>query len=401
MSSTESTPVSARLESVSQEGEKAWWDLLGALYRWRRFIIAVTAVVAVASVVIALLLPNWFKASSRLLLPASSSGGLASALLGDISSAAQSLLGGGGGDYVRYMAILTSRAVMDDVIREFDLVTVYEMEDEEFPVDETREDLEDNVEFVVDQEYDFFSVEVQDKDPQRAADMANYFVAKLEEINNQLSRQSAGNFRAYVEHRYNLAHLERQAMLDSLAAFQREYGVIDLEAQTEAFFTQLAEMRADAVGLEIQLNSLESQFGDTNRQVQNLRSLVSAANDQYEQALDGTEAVLPVSREAAPAMVRRYLDLTLERTIQERILELVAPMLEQARFEEERESQALQVVDSAVAPSKKFKPKRSIICIAATLSGFILAVLFALLMDWWNRRYAVFAERLRKASVLS
>lgn len=399
MSSTESKPVSARIDSVSQEGEKAWWDLLGTLYRWRRFIVAVTTVVAIASVVIALLLPNWFKASSRLLLPSSSSGGLASALLGDISSAAQSLLGGGGGDYVRYMAILTSRAVMDDVVREFDLVTVYEMEDEEFPLDEAREDLEDNVEFVVDQEYDFFSVEVQDKDPQRAADMANFFVAKLEEINNQLSKQSAGNFRAYVEHRYNLAHLDRQAMLDSLAAFQREFGVIDLEAQTEAFFTQLAEMRADAVGLEIQLNSLRTQFGDNNRQVQNLDALVSAANEQYERALDGTEAVLPVSREAAPAMVRQYLDLTLERTIQERILELVAPMLEQARFEEERESQALQVVDAAVAPSKKFKPKRSIICIAATLSGFILAVLFSLVMDWWKRRFPAFAARLRQASV--
>ena len=135
--------------------------------------------------------------------------------------------------------------------------------------------------------------------------------------------------------------------------------------------------------------------------MQNLQSLVDAANDRYEEALNGSEAVLPVSREAAPEMVKKYLNLTMERTIQERILELVAPMLEQARFEEERISQAVQVVDSAVAPVEKFKPKRSIICIAATLSAFILAVLFALLMDWWNRRHAYFAERLREASSAS
>ena len=398
MSTTESTTASPRLGAMNKEGDQAWWDLLGSLYRWRRFIIIVTSIMAVASVVISLLLPNWFKASSRLLLPTSSSGGLASALLGDISSAAQSLLGGGGGDYVRYMAILNSRSVMDDVVREFDLIRVYELEDEEFPAEEARATLQDNVEFVVDQEYDFFSVEVLDKDPQRAADISNYFVGQLEEINNRLSQQTAGNFRAYVEQRYDMARQDRLAMLDSLASFQREFGVIDLEAQTEAFFTQLANMRADAVQLEIQLESLKAQFGENNRQVQNLQALVDAANRQYALALDGSEAVLPVSRNQAPEMVKQYLDLTLERTIQERILELVAPMLEQARFEEERNAQALQVVDLAVAPVEKFKPKRSIICIAATLSAFILAVLFALVMDWWQRRHAYFAERLRSAS---
>lgn len=398
MSHSETHDAGDRLEVVNQEGEQAWWNLLGVLYRWRRFIVIVTSIMAVASVVISLLLPNWFKASSRLLLPASSSGGLASALLGDISSAAQSLLGAGGGDYVRYMAILNSRAVMDDVVREFDLITVYELEEEEFPVEEARSTLSDNVEFVVDQEYDFFSVEVLDKDPQRAADMSNYFVQKLEEINNELSKQTAGNFRRYVEERYGMAEEERAAMLDSLAAFQREYGVLDLEAQTVAFYTQLAEMRADAVQLEIQLASLRGQFGDNNRQVQNLDALVTAANRQYEDALNGREAVLPVSRDEAPDMVKKYLDLTLERTIQERILELVAPMLEQARFEEERTAQALQIVDPAVAPVEKFKPKRSIICIAATLSAFILAVLFALVMDWWRRSFPVYAQRLREAA---
>lgn len=398
MSQSDSNAAPQRLETMSQEGEQAWWNLLGVLYRWRRFIIVVTSIMAVASVVISLMLPNWFKASSRLLLPSTSSGGIASALLGDISTAAQSLLGGGGGDYVRYMAILNSRNVLNDVVQEFDLISVYELEDEEFPVESARAMLAENVEFVVDQEFDFFSVEVLDMDPQRAADMSNYFVLKLEEINNELSRQTAGNFREYVESRYDLAGESREAMLDSLASFQREYGVIDLEAQTEAFYSQLAAMRADAVQLEIQLASLRGQFGENNRQVQNLAALVEAANSQYQQALDGREAVLPVSRSAAPDMVRRYLQLTLERTIQERILELVAPMLEQARFEEERNSQALQIVDAAVAPVEKFKPKRSIICIVATLSAFILAVLFVLLLDWWKNNYARFAERVREAS---
>lgn len=381
-----------------ESSDQAWWDMLGVLYRWRRFITIVTVVMAIAAVVISLLLPNWFKASSRLLLPSSGSGGLASVLLGDISSAAQSLLGGAGGDYVRYLVILNSRTVMDDVVETFDLVTVYELEDEDFPLEEARAALKDNVDFVVDQEFDFFSVEVLDKDPQRAADMSNYFVEKLDEINNRLSKQTAGNFREYVQSRYDQAGLDRQAMLDSLAVFQREYGVIDLEAQTQAYFTQLAEMRANAIQVEIQLAALRSQFGEDNRQAQSLEAIVVAADQKYQDALAGQEAVFPVSQDRAPEMVKSYLNLMLERTIQERILELVAPMLEQAKFEEERTGQALQIVDAAIAPVEKFKPKRSVICIAATLSAFILAIFFALVMDWWRRRHEYFATRLRDAA---
>ena len=381
-----------------ESSDQAWWDMLGVLYRWRRFITIVTVVMAIAAVVISLMLPNWFKASSRLLLPSSGSGGLASVLLGDISSAAQSLLGGAGGDYVRYLAILNSRTVMDDVVETFDLVTVYELEDEDFPLEEARAALKDNVDFVVDQKFDFFSVEVLDKDPQRAADMSNYFVEKLDEINNRLSKQTAGNFREYVQSRYDQAGLDRQAMLDSLAVFQREYGVIDLEAQTQAYFTQLAELRGNAIQVEIQLAALRSQFGEDNRQAQSLEAIVVAADQKYQDALAGQEAVFPVSQDRAPEMVKSYLNLMLERTIQERILELVAPMLEQAKFEEERTGKALQIVDAAIAPVEKFKPKRSVICIAATLSAFILAIFFALVMDWWRRRHEYFATRLRDAA---
>ncbi|MDG1753601.1 MAG: GNVR domain-containing protein [Rhodothermales bacterium] len=378
--------------------DDTWWHMLGVLFRWRRFIIIVTGVMAVVSVVISLMLPVWYKASSRLLLPNSGGSGIASALLGDLSSAAESLLGGGGGDYVRYMAILHSRAVKEQIVERFDLINVYDLAEEEFASEEALSALADNIEFVIDDEYDFMSIEVFDQDAQRAADISNYFIELLDEENNRLTRQTAGNFRAFVESRYDLAEEERGAMLDSLASFQRKYGVIDLEAQTEAYFSQLAELRASTLQYEIQLNGMRAQFGEGNQQVKNMQSMVEAANQSFQDALDGREMVMPVSQEEAPEMVRQFLNLTMERTIQERILELVAPMLEQARFEEERQSETLQVVDAAVAPFEKAKPKRMIIVIGATLSAFILALVFVLLLDWWKRNSPRFASRIREAS---
>ncbi|WP_457651784.1 GumC family protein [Rhodocaloribacter sp.] len=373
------------------------WSVLGTLYRRRRFIAWVTGGAAVLSVVISLLLPNWYKGSTRLLLPEGASGGLASALLGDLSSAAQSILGGGG-DYTRYMAILSSRTMLESVVDAFDLVHVYEFEDSDTPREDAVEALADNAEFLIDDEYEFLSVEVYDKDPQRAADMANFFVARLNEINGKLSSETAGNFRKYVQRRYLEAEQARAALLDSLQAFQEHYGVFDLEAQTTAYFEQIAQLRVNALQLEIQYEALRSSLGPENPQVRNLRALVEAAEGKYEQALNGRERVLPIAQDEVPAAVRRYAELTLERTIQERTLELVAPMLEQARFEEERDKEAVQVLDPAVPPVEKAKPKRSIICIAATLSAFLLAVIFVLTYEWWQRNHAVFARRLREAA---
>lgn len=387
-----------QLPSNGDETNREWWDFLGVFYNWRRFIVISTVVMAVASVGISLMLPNWYKASSRLLLSDSNGGGLASALLGDLGSAAQSLLGTGGGDYVRYMAILNSRNVQVQIIEKFELISVYKNSDEEFPLEETLKSLSDNVDIVIDDEFDFLSVEVLDQDPQRAADISNFYVELLDEVNNRLTTQTAGNFRQYVESRYLKAQQDRAVMLDSLAEFQRRFGVMDLEAQTEAYFAQLAELRTNTLQYEIQLEALKSQFGADNKSVQTMQTYVDAAQLSFQGAMDGREVVMPVARDEAPEMVRQYLNLTMERMIQEKILEFVAPMLEQARFEEERKVEALQVVDAAIAPYKKAKPKRMIIVIAATLSAFILSLVFALVMDWWLRNSARFAARLRESS---
>lgn len=371
---------------------------MGTLFRWRRFILGASIIAAIVSVVISLLLPVWYKASSRLLLPESGTGGLSSALLGDLSGAAASLLGTASGDYVRYLAILTSRTVSMEIIDKYDLVAVYETEESETPRSDAHDMLAENVEFIVDDEFNFLSIEVLDQDPERAASIANFYVESLNEVNNRLTSQTAGNFRKYVEGRFLETEQERSALLDSLAEFQREYGVFDLEAQTEAFFDQLASMRAEMVQAEIQYEALRSQFGEQNPTVMNLQEVVEAASSSYEAALSGSEAVLPVGLDAAPQMVRRYADLTMQRTIQEKILELVAPMLEQARFEEQRRQEALQILDVATPPVKKAKPVRSILVIISCFSAFVLIILFVLVFDWWQREHKVLVERLKQAA---
>ena len=69
-------------------------------------------------------------------------------------------------------------------------------------------------------------------------------------------------------------------------------------------------------------------------------------------------------------------------------------MLEQARFAEENEALAVQVLDPTIPPVKKPRPKRAIIVIAATASVFMLVCIFLLAWSWWRANHAWVAERL-------
>lgn len=377
--------------------EQNLWQIIGTLLRRWRFIGGVTFAVAVLSVVISLLIPKTYESSARLLVPEGGGGGGMLALLDDLPSAAKSLLGGSGGDFVRYIAILNSRTTMEAVVDAFDLVTVYETEDARFPKEEALKTLEDNTDFLLDKEFDFLTISVLDRDPQRAADMANFFVDELNRRNAAFSAQVAGNFRAYVEQRYTEAIASIDSLQDAIQEFQQEHGIFDLPAQTESFFQQVATLRAQSLSLKIQYETALSQYGPDNAQVRTLRESWLSSNRAYENALAGQEVLMPIPQAAVPAVAREYVELERERIIQTKVMEIVAPMRESARFEEQRKVEAVQVLDSAIPPVRKAAPKRSIIVIAATLSAFLLAIFYVLLSSWWARHHAYFARRLKTA----
>ena len=382
--------------SGSSSADRSAWLAVAAVYRRRFLIFGITVVAAIGAIIISLLLPKWYLASSRLLLPEGSSAGLLG-MLDDLPSAAKSILGGGGGDFTRYLAILGSRTVMERVVDEFDLITIYKLGDEQHAKDKAIKELRGNVDLVVDKEYDYLSIEVLDRSPDRAAAISNFFVYELNRLNSQLASQSAGNLRRYVQQRYNEAFAVLDSVEGALQVFQEQHGVYELETQMEGFFTQIVEMRVAQLQAEALYETALSQYGPDNPQVVTLREASNAARRQYDAALAGQERLMPVPQSAIPSVARRYLELERNRLIQARILEVIAPMLEHARLDEQREIMAVQVVDHAVPPVRKEYPKRMIIVLAMTLSAFLLALFAVIVHHWWQRNHAAYASQLRHA----
>ena len=382
--------------------EEAFWHVVGTLLKKWKIIFILTALAAVTSIVLSLLMPAWYRAETRLLSPeGTGTNPLSAALSSNISAAASAIFGGSGGDFFRYITILSSRTMLEEVVEEFDLIDVYDTGETKDPMAIATAILRENVDFPIDKEYEYLSIGVMDTDPQRAADIANFLVAELNVRNQELAAQDAANYRLFVENRYHEAILTLDSLKDASQQFQNEFGVFDLQAQTAAFLEQMAALRAEAISLEIEYEALREQYGPGNAQVRIAKAASDAAAQKNNNALQGSEQILPVAREQLPEVFRAYIDLEQQLLIQKNILELITPIYEQARFQEERKYEAVQVVDYAIPPSEKAKPRRSIIVIGATLSAFILVILFILAIDWWSINHAYLTKRIREATTVS
>ena len=80
-----------------------------------------------------------------------------------------------------------------------------------------------------------------------------------------------------------------------------------------------------------------------------------------------------------PNIAIQYLRTYREVEIQQSILEIVMPMFEQAKVEEQKSIPTIMLIDKAVAPELKYSPKRSVIILGLL---FFFSFLFIPFVFW-------------------
>jgi uncharacterized protein involved in exopolysaccharide biosynthesis len=79
-----------------------------------------------------------------------------------------------------------------------------------------------------------------------------------------------------------------------------------------------------------------------------------------------------------------YIRLMRDYEIQNKILEFIYPIYEQARIEEQKNIPVVLVVDKAITPEKKSSPKRALVVIAAFLLSFFFSIGYVLIKESYN-----------------
>jgi capsule polysaccharide export protein KpsE/RkpR len=109
---------------------------------------------------------------------------------------------------------------------------------------------------------------------------------------------------------------------------------------------------------------------------------------------DGSGFTLSVKK--LPEDIAGYLSHFRNVEINQKLLEFVLPMYEQAKFEEQKEIPIIQIIDNAIPPEKKVWPPRSIFALLVSIgSTFLMLVLLVIgeNMDLINSEKMVFIKK--------
>ena len=342
-------------------------------------------IITTSATLFALLSTKWYKASASV-LPAEqtdllgSLGGLSSLVKGFTPSKGLAALTGNT-ELDRYTAILKSATLTEDVIKKFDLVKEYELEGEYH--EKVVKQFTSNVD-IDPQDEGNLNISVFDKNPQKAANMANYMVAKLNEINTRLSVTNAKANREFIEKRYLENRNDINDLEEQMKDFQQKYGVVAVPEQLESTVKVMSEIYGDLFKKEVAVNVIKKTYGDNSplltqleAEVNELQKKINTINNGTA-ITDGVNLIIPFKK--APELANKYLKIYRDLEIQYKILEFVQPMYEQAKVEEVRNTPSVLVLDKAGPPERKAKPKGSLyFLISFFISSFIgLLIVFSL-----------------------
>jgi len=326
-----------------------------------------------------------FTASTKFMPPQQQASGAASLLaslgaLGGLAGAA----GGIKSPADQYVAFLKSRSVQDALIDRFKLTERYEATLK----DDARKEL-DGVAKIASGKDGLISVEVDDKDPAFAAELANAHVEELGQLLKRLAVTEAQQRRVFFEKQ--LASAKDNLSKAEQALKSSGVNSDTLKSDPKAAVEGLARLKAGITAQEIKLASMRGYLSESAPDFKQAQTELGAMRAQVARA----EEQQPASAAGGSDYLAKYRDFKYQETL----FELFAKQYEIARVDESREGAVIQVVDTALPPERKSKPKKAMIAAVATLaSGF--ALLLFVFVRHALRNAAVDPETAQKLSLL-
>ncbi len=360
-------------------------DYWRVLVKRKKLLGLIVGAAIIVSVIISLLLPKIYAASVSLLPPQDNSGG-ASLIASRIPGGLGGLVGGALGlksPIDLWVGILNSRTVYEQIVSEFNLKAVYETESDE----EAIKALKGSVSINKSKEQ-ILSITVEDRDPERAAKLANAFVVALDQMNRGITTTSGGRMRAFVEGRLNEAKLALKKSEETLKVFQEENGAVQLDAQSTAIIGAIGEVNGQLLAKEVALRTLLSYATDQNPEVRLLKAEVKELKAALRKLEEGEGEGLAkrgsifIPTAELPNLALQYVRLLRNAKIHETLFELLVEQFEIARIQEAKDSPTVQVLDAAIPPENRIKPKRGLIVILSTFSAGFFGVFVVFFLEY-------------------
>jgi tyrosine-protein kinase Etk/Wzc len=257
----------------------------------------------------------------------------------------------------QYIAFLKSVSVQDALIERFKLIEKYEVNLKT----EARLALTDRVRISSGKD-GLIGVEVDDKEPKFAADLANAHVEELRVLLGRLAVTEAQQRRMFFEKQ--LAQTKDNLAKADLALKSSGISSSVLKSSPASAVEAVARLKAGISVQEVKLGAMRNYLTESSPDFKQALSELASLKSELAKAEKDEPASQGISD-----YVARYR----EYKYQETMFELFAKQFELAKVDESREGAVVQVLDIAQPPERKSKPNKAMIAIITALaSGFAL-----------------------------
>jgi uncharacterized protein involved in exopolysaccharide biosynthesis len=358
MSENATSNAQAGMGDMQDDDEISLLDLLQVIVDNLRLLVLGPLVCGLAALGYSFTIPPTYSAKTQFLPPQQQQSSAASMLaslgaLGGLAGAATGLKSPAD----QYIAFMKSVSVQDALIERFKLVEKYEAKLKT----DARMALTGSVRIASGKD-GLISVEVDNKDPKFAADLANAHVEELRNLLDKLAVTEAQQRRMFFEKQLQITK-ENFTRAD-LALKSSGINSSVLKTSPASAVEAVARLKAGISVQEVKLGTMRNYLTESSPDFKQALSELTSLKSQLAKA----EKEEPASKDASD-YVARYREFKYQETM----FELFAKQFELAKVDESREGAVIQVLDMAEPPERKAKPKKAMIAVITALaSGFAL-----------------------------
>jgi uncharacterized protein involved in exopolysaccharide biosynthesis len=282
--------------------------------------------------------------------------------------------------------MLLSRRVGERVIDEFDLMDRWNFT----IVEDALKRLHSHLGFTL-LENGLLKVTYEDRDPRMAADVLNQMIEELDNVHGEIAIGRAARSREFIGEQLGLREEMLYRAEEALKQFQKENEALELDEQLRAAMDLVAELTGEAIALETELEILSKYASTTSEEyvrkqreyevlVGELRKLKvgDGAGDE-----DMVRSYIPRLDEM-PDLVLDYVRLKRQVEIESNVYTMLVKEFEKARIEEARDSGNVQILDPAVPPSLRSRPRRTLLVLVGGIFGLAWSVMLSLMLQAWR-----------------
>jgi uncharacterized protein involved in exopolysaccharide biosynthesis len=268
--------------------------------------------------------------------------------------------------------MLRSRTIADNLISRFDLRKVYD----ETLLSNVRTSLE-KLTVVTAGRDGIIAIEVSDKDPKRAADLANAYVDELKSLTRVLAVTEASQRRLFFEQQLIQAKDNLSAAEMSARQGLQKGGIAQVDAHGRSMIEVTARLRAQISAKEVQLGAMRTFAAEANPELQRTQQELEALRRELARVEGssplGSGGNVDGGRSSGLDNLGRLRDVK----YYEFLYELLAKQYELAKVDEAKDSTIIQVLDKAIEPDRRSSPKRTLIVLLTTIIALIASILWA------------------------